>query len=61
MDLPSYSAPALSAAMAADVIREAVGEAGIGAKGRFPGPLFLAIFISRLVGLHMARARDAND
>jgi 3-oxoacyl-[acyl-carrier-protein] synthase II len=42
MDLTSYSAPALSAAMAADVIREAVGEAGIGAKGRFPGPLFLA-------------------
>ena len=42
MDLESYSAPLLSTAMAAETIREALDEAGIGAKGRFPGPLFLA-------------------
>jgi len=42
MDLASYSAPALSAAMAADAIREAVSEARIGGRGRFPGPLYLA-------------------
>ncbi len=42
MDLPAYSAPALSRAMAAAAIREAIGEARIGSKASFPGPLFLA-------------------
>jgi len=42
MELAAYSAPALSTAMAAEVMREAVAEAGIGTRARFPGPLFLA-------------------
>ena len=42
MDLPAYSAPTLSMAMARAAMLEAIEEAGIGAKGRFPGPLFLA-------------------
>ncbi len=42
MDLASYSAPELSTAMAAEAIREAVSQAGIGSKGSFPGPLYLA-------------------
>jgi 3-oxoacyl-[acyl-carrier-protein] synthase II len=37
------SAPALSETLAVSVIEEAVAEAGIGAKGDFPGPLFLAL------------------
>jgi 3-oxoacyl-[acyl-carrier-protein] synthase II len=42
MDLAAYSAPALSTAMAAEVVREAVTEAGLGKRGQFPGPLYLA-------------------
>ena len=42
MELASYSAPALSTAMALDTAQEALRQAGIGSKGRFPGPLFLA-------------------
>jgi 3-oxoacyl-[acyl-carrier-protein] synthase II len=37
------SAPALSERLAELVIDEAIGEAGIGAGGDFPGPLFLAL------------------
>jgi 3-oxoacyl-[acyl-carrier-protein] synthase II len=37
------SAPALSEALAVSVIEEAVAEAGIGTKGNFPGPLFMAL------------------
>jgi 3-oxoacyl-[acyl-carrier-protein] synthase II len=37
------SAPALSETLAVSVIEEAIAEAGIGAKGDFPGPLFLAL------------------
>ncbi|MGE0697479.1 MAG: beta-ketoacyl-ACP synthase [Hyphomicrobiaceae bacterium] len=37
-----YSAPALSLAMARAAAREAIGEAGIGRAGAFPGPLLLA-------------------
>jgi len=37
-----YSAPALSIRMAELAADEAIGEAGIGRKGDFPGPLFLA-------------------
>jgi 3-oxoacyl-[acyl-carrier-protein] synthase II len=37
------SAPALSEKLAVSVIEEAVAEAGIGGKGDFPGPLFLAL------------------
>ena len=42
MELESYSAPALSTAMALDTAQEALSQARIGSKGRFPGPLFLA-------------------
>lgn len=42
MELESYSAPALSTAMALDTAQEALSQASIGSKGRFPGPLFLA-------------------
>ncbi len=38
-----YSAPALSQRLAEQVIEEAVAEAGIGGRGDFPGPLFLAL------------------
>jgi 3-oxoacyl-[acyl-carrier-protein] synthase II len=37
------SAPALSETLAVSVIEEAVAEAGIGSRGDFPGPLFLAL------------------
>jgi 3-oxoacyl-[acyl-carrier-protein] synthase II len=42
LDVSPYSAPALSIAMAVEAADEAIAEAGIGGKGRFPGPLFLA-------------------
>jgi 3-oxoacyl-[acyl-carrier-protein] synthase II len=42
MEIKAYSAPALSMAMAAAAASEAIEQAGIGGKGRFPGPLFLA-------------------
>jgi len=37
------SAPALSETLAVSVIEEAIAEAGIGTKGDFPGPIFLAL------------------
>jgi 3-oxoacyl-[acyl-carrier-protein] synthase II len=37
------SAPALSETLAVSVIDEAIAESGIGRKGDFPGPLFLAL------------------
>ncbi|MGH7043230.1 MAG: beta-ketoacyl-ACP synthase [Acetobacteraceae bacterium] len=43
MPLAEFSTPALSEAIAAGVIEEAVTMAAIGAKGSFPGPLFLAL------------------
>jgi 3-oxoacyl-[acyl-carrier-protein] synthase II len=36
-------APALSERLAELVVEEAIGESGIGARGDFPGPLFLAV------------------
>lgn len=42
MEMDAYSAPALSLAMARAVAHEAIAESAIGAKGRFPGPLYLA-------------------
>lgn len=41
--LPEFSTPALSEAIAAGAIEEAVTMAAIGARGAFPGPLFLAL------------------
>ena len=38
-----FNSPALSERLALIAAEEAVGEAGIGAKGDFPGPLFLAV------------------
>ena len=43
MPLGEFSTPALSEAIAAGAIEEAVAMAAIGAKGSFPGPLFLAL------------------
>jgi 3-oxoacyl-[acyl-carrier-protein] synthase II len=37
------SAPALSETLAVSVIEEAIAESGIGTKGDFPGPIFLAL------------------
>ncbi len=42
LDVSPYSAPALSMAMAAAATEEALAQSGIGSKGNFPGPLFLA-------------------
>jgi len=41
--LESFSAPALSEALAAKAAEEAVDQASIGSAGNFPGPLFLAM------------------
>ncbi len=41
--LPAFSTPALSQEIAARAMAEAVGMAGLGAPGAFPGPLFLAL------------------
>jgi 3-oxoacyl-[acyl-carrier-protein] synthase II len=38
-----FSAPAIEERLAELAIEEAVSEAGIGAKGHFPGPMFLAV------------------
>lgn len=43
VSVDDMSAPALSERLADLVIQEAIAEAGIGAKGDFPGPLFLAL------------------
>lgn len=42
LDVEPYSAPALSIAMGAASASEAIDQAGIGSKGEFPGPLFVA-------------------
>jgi 3-oxoacyl-[acyl-carrier-protein] synthase II len=41
--VPEPSAPAISEHIAVSVIEEALAEAGIGHKGDFPGPMFLAL------------------
>jgi 3-oxoacyl-[acyl-carrier-protein] synthase II len=41
--LDDYSAPALSERLAELAVEEAIAESGLGAHGRFPGPLFLAV------------------
>jgi 3-oxoacyl-[acyl-carrier-protein] synthase II len=38
-----YSAPALSERLAEVAAEEAVAQSGLGTRGRFPGPLFLAV------------------
>ncbi len=43
VSVDDMSAPALSERLADLVIQEAIAESGIGAKGDFPGPLFLAL------------------
>ncbi len=43
VSVDDMSAPALSERLADLVIQEAISESGIGAKGDFPGPLFLAL------------------
>jgi 3-oxoacyl-[acyl-carrier-protein] synthase II len=41
--LDDYSAPALSERLAELAVEEAIAESGLGARGHFPGPLFLAV------------------
>jgi 3-oxoacyl-[acyl-carrier-protein] synthase II len=41
--LEPYSAPALSERLAELATEEAIAESGLGSRGRFPGPLFLAV------------------
>jgi 3-oxoacyl-[acyl-carrier-protein] synthase II len=43
LDVEPYSTPALSERLADLVAEEAISEAGIGKRGDFPGPLFLAV------------------
>ena len=57
-------APALSERLAEIVIEEAVAEAGIGSKGAFPGPLFLAVAPIEMEWPQreeLAEASGAND
>jgi len=41
--LEPYSAPALCERLAEPAIEEAIAQAGLGSRGHFPGPLFLAV------------------
>ena len=58
------SSPALSERLADMVAEEAISESGIGAKGDFPGPLFLAVPPIEMEWLQrrtLAEASGAND
>jgi 3-oxoacyl-[acyl-carrier-protein] synthase II len=63
----TLSTPALSERLAEMVAEEAIGEAGIGRYGDFPGPLFLAVppieveWPQRLEVAGAARGNDAVD
>ncbi len=62
--LDAVSAPALSERLAELVVEEAIAEAGIGHKGDFPGPLFLALPPVEMEWpqrLALAAASGAND
>jgi len=59
-----YSTPALSERLAEMVAEEAITESGIGSRGDFPGPLFLAvppIEIEWPQRIELAQACGAND
>ena len=59
-----YSTPALSERLAEMVAEEAVAESGIGIRGDFPGPLFLAVppvEIEWPQRIELAKASGAND
>src|SRR5215472_6553618 len=43
MPVDPYSAPELSERLAETAAEEAVAQSGLGSRGRFPGPLFLAV------------------
>jgi 3-oxoacyl-[acyl-carrier-protein] synthase II len=43
VQIDDSSAPALSETLAVSVMQEAIAESGIGSRGDFPGPLFLAL------------------
>jgi 3-oxoacyl-[acyl-carrier-protein] synthase II len=64
LNIDPYSTPALSEQLAALVAEEAITEAGIGSRGDFPGPLFLAvppIEIEWPQRLEVAAASRGND
>jgi 3-oxoacyl-[acyl-carrier-protein] synthase II len=59
-----FSAPALEQRLAEMVIEEAIAEAGIGSRGDFPGPLFLAVAPIEIEWPNreeLARASGVND
>jgi 3-oxoacyl-[acyl-carrier-protein] synthase II len=59
-----YTAPDLSERLAEIAIEEAIGEAAIGSRGRFPGPLFLAVPPNEIEWPQreaLARDSGAND
>ena len=62
--LNPLSAPALSEKLADMVADEAISQSGIGAKGDFPGPLFLAVPPIEIEWSHrrsLAKASGSND
>ncbi len=62
--MESHSAPELSERLADMVAEEAIAQSGIGAKGDFPGPLFLAVPPIELEWLqrrNLAAASGSND
>jgi 3-oxoacyl-[acyl-carrier-protein] synthase II len=59
-----YSAPELSERLAELVVEEAVAESGIGSRGDFPGPLFVAVAPAEVEWaqrIEMAQASGSND
>jgi 3-oxoacyl-[acyl-carrier-protein] synthase II len=59
-----YSSPALSERLGEMVAEEAIAQAGIGQRGNFPGPLFLAvppIELEWTQRIELAKASGAND
>jgi len=59
-----YSSPALSEQLAELAAGEAIAESGVGSRGEFPGPLFLAvppIEVEWTQRIELARASGAND
>jgi 3-oxoacyl-[acyl-carrier-protein] synthase II len=64
VEVEPYSTPALSERLAEMVAEEAITESGIGRRGDFPGPLFLAVPPIELEWpqrIEIARASGAND
>lgn len=64
IDAEPLCAPALSQRLAEVAVEEAVSQSGIGGRGQFPGPLFLAVApveIEWPQRIELAKASGAND